>query len=271
METELDLQRALARAQSWAREAGALARSRFRTDCDAQPKHDDSLVTEVDLACQELIIRRLQADYPDHDIIAEEAGVEPPRGRRFCWVIDPLDGTRNFARGVPMFSVAIAVMDAGQPRLGVVFDPIAESCYAAGSGLGAWANDRPLQVSRRGPDDSAILGISARRASGLPAVLYGRQLSRIVHRNLGSCCLLLALTAAGSVDVCFGQHAKLWDLAAGSVLICEAGGTFTSASGAAVFPIESTRYGGESLDFLAGNPALHGHVLETLRLDPKRP
>ncbi len=266
----VDLQHILTRAKAWAREAGELARTRQGSDFAASTKSDQSLVTEVDIQMQQLIVDHAAREFPEHGILAEEdvsisSGAAGHGSAEYCWVIDPLDGTRNYVHGLPFYCVSIAVMERGVPIVGVIHDPNCDRTYTAINGRGAFAGERRMHVSAAGWSDGPLLGIPTPRRVPLPAVIYQDWASRGVLRHIGSTCLNLALTACGALDACFAQEVKLWDVAAGTVLVTEAGGRVTSPTGHTIFPIDPEQYEGEDIAFLAGGQPLHDELVESLR------
>lgn len=204
---------------------------RFRS-VGATLKHDGSLVTEADLAAQEALVRRLTALEPIAVMGEEMHGHEQQavfeRGGRF-WCVDPLDGTKNFSSGVPFFAVSVALMEASRPLFGTVYDPIADEAYFAVRGAGAWLNHRPLLVPSRGPDlRHAVAEVSLRRdAAQLRGALkkrppYARRLTS------GSSALSWCHLAAARTDVLLHSGQKMWDYAAGALILEEAQGHFAA-------------------------------------------
>lgn len=199
----------------------------------AQRKDDGSLVTEADLAAQEALVRRLTA-LEAAAVIAEEMAPHEQlaafeRGGR-AWVIDPLDGTANFARGVPFFGVSVALLEDGRPLFGTVHDPIAdETCYAV-RGAGAWENGRLLVVPPGAPRlGEALVEVGLRREQGRR--LKGPLKRRAPYRRRltsGSSTLSWCHLARGRVDAILGSHQKLWDYAAGALILEEAGGALAT-------------------------------------------
>lgn len=264
-----DLQHALARAVEWAGEAGELACSRMGTQRSIDYKPDRSPVTDVDLELQQLLVGRISREFPAHGIVAEEGQcrvpARPGSGEQQCfWIIDPLDGTRNYIRGLPVFCVALALMRGGTPVVAVVHDPSRDLTYTAARGQGAFAGARRLAVSKRGLSDKPMLAIPSAKKMPLPDVVYREWLAQGVLRQMGSTCLILAWTAAGALDASYGQEDKLWDVAAGSLLVQEAGGVITSPCGESIFPIDPQTYRGENIAFLAAGQRLQGALLKTL-------
>ncbi len=266
----VDLQHIMTRAKAWAHEAGELARARQGSDFSATTKSDLSLVTEVDLQVQQLIVDHVSREFPEHGILAEEdasisSAATPRVIAEYYWVIDPLDGTRNYVHGLPFYCVSIALMERGVPVIGVIRDPNCDRTYTAIKGRGAFAGERRMQVSAAGWSDGPLLGIPTPRQTPLPAVIYQDWASRGVLRHIGSTCLNLALTACGALDACFAAEVKLWDVAAGVLLVTEAGGRVTSPNGQAILPFDPERYGGENIAILAGGHTLHNELMESLR------
>lgn len=263
----MNLEKASQLATSCARDAGAIALDRFGTT-RATRKADKSLVTEVDLQLQELILRRIAEQFPDHDVIAEEQHERPARAgepTRYCWVVDPLDGTRNFVRGFPFFCVSIALLVDQCPALGVIHDPVSGRTYSALRGGGAFLNGSPILASNKGWHEDTLIGAPTGKNQNLPATIYDDWCKRAVLRNTGSTALHLALVACGALDACYAQKAKLWDIAAGTVLLEESGGVITAPGGQAIFPVDLESYRCQDLSFLAGGKTMHAELLGTLR------
>ncbi|MFQ6048920.1 MAG: inositol monophosphatase family protein, partial [Phycisphaerae bacterium] len=211
------------------RAAGAV-RQRFGSST-ARLKQDRTLITEADQAAQQLMLDELAERYPGHAVLAEETIKDPSRHglvekAELCWVIDPLDGTRNFARGLPIFSTVIAVLQAGRPVAAAVADVMTGQLYRAAAGGGAYLDGRLLSVRRDQPGQHALVAVpSGRDRPTPPAVL--QRVARFTLRNLGSSALHLAMVASGALDGAFCLECKLWDVAAGALLVAEAGGKIT--------------------------------------------
>ena len=266
-----DLEHALACASDWSRRAGKIALDRLGTRLWIASKPDRSLVSEVDLQLQELIVGHIRREFPEHGIIAEEAN-GALSGQRdvdtvptYFWIVDPLDGTRNYTRGLPLFAVSIALVVAGRPLLAVIHDPNCDRTYTAIHRRGAFLGQVALQVSSCRLSESPLLAVPTAKKYPLPPTIY-RDWSRSgVLRNTGSTCLNLALTACGALDASFGQEVKLWDIAAGALLVEEAGGLITNCEGETLFPVDPHGYRGEDFAFLAGGKLLHGELIGSLR------
>ncbi len=189
------------------------------------------LVTEVDRAAESAIIEILQSAYPDHAVLAEESGEHGMTGRdaEFQWIIDPLDGTTNFVHGFPDYAVSIALAQRGTITQAVVFDPTRNELFTATRGAGAFLNDRRIRVSPRRRLTEALVGASFRSTDDHELARWARIFSDMSvacagTRRIGSAVLDLAWLAAGRLDACYGAGLKPWDLAAGSLLVLEAGG-----------------------------------------------
>jgi myo-inositol-1(or 4)-monophosphatase len=195
--------------------------------------------SEVDRAAEAEVVRELKRSYPDHAILAEESGAIAGTSR-FSWVIDPLDGTSNYLRGFPHWSVSIAQLERGEPVNGVVYDPLRDELFAASKGSGATLNERKIRVTQRTNLDGALLatGFPFRQREHLPAHLDMVR-SLLVEaediRRTGSAALDLAYVAAGRTDGYFEIGLKPWDMAAGALLVREAGGRCIDFRGEAGF------------------------------------
>ena len=197
-------------------------------------KQQMDFVSEVDKLAEAEIIKELRRAYPDHAILAEESGATG-KGP-LTWVIDPLDGTHNYLRGIPHFSVSIALLEKGVPIHAVVFDPLRDELYTASKGDGAYVNDRRMRVSKRENLGGAMIatGFPFRQREHLPAQL---DMTRAILgqaediRRSGSAALDLAYVAAGRYDGYFEIGLKPWDMAAGVLLVHEAGGRYCDFAG----------------------------------------
>jgi myo-inositol-1(or 4)-monophosphatase len=183
--------------------------------------------SEVDSQVETEIIRELRRAFPDHAFLGEESG---PIGKsRYTWIIDPLDGTSNYLRGLPHFCVSLALVEKGEPLHGVVYDPLRNELFTASRGSGAFLNDRRLRVATRTELGGAMLATGfpprerARLAPQLEAVRRLLDEAEDIRRT-GSAALDLAYVACGRVDGYFEAGVKPWDIAAGLLLVREAGG-----------------------------------------------
>ncbi|OOG54410.1 inositol monophosphatase family protein [Rhodanobacter sp. C03] len=197
-------------------------------------KQQLDFVSEVDKLAEAEIIKELRRAYPDHAILAEESGATGKGPLQ--WVIDPLDGTHNYLRGIPHFSVSIALLEKGVPIHAVVFDPLRDELYTASKGDGAYINDRRMRVSKRENLGGAMIatGFPFRQREHLTAQL---DMTRAILgqaediRRSGSAALDLAYVAAGRYDGYFEIGLKPWDMAAGVLLVHEAGGRYCDFAG----------------------------------------
>jgi len=252
-------------AMGWVRRAGALARERFGTAITSH-KADRSPVTDVDHAVQDTLLEAIARACPEDAAITEETQSAPKRhqpvasGRR-CWVIDPIDGTRNYARSLPVFTISVALMEAGSPVVGLIFDPMAGRMYSATAGGGARLDNQRLEAANQPVSGNTFISVPTSRYEALPAVVH-RWIDHMVVRNLGSTALHLALLAGGGLDAVYCRRSRLWDLAAGALLATEAGAEVRSLEGRLYFPIDLTTYRNQEMPFLAGAPAVVTQLLQ---------
>lgn len=242
-----------------AKTAGAIQRRRYGTALTVRNKGAVDLVTEVDLACEEAI-RKLLAQHLPGDAICGEEGGATGQGER-VWYIDPLDGTTNFARSIPVFCVSIACAVDGVLTTGVVYEPLREELFTATAGGGAWLNGRRISVTKRAELDSCLLATgfaydyrtSKRHNFEAFAALYR---ASIGVRRLGAAALDLCYVAAGRFDGFWELGLKPWDTAAGTLLVREAGGIVTDLGGAP--------YDHRTPDVVATNGGIHPALLNSL-------
>ncbi len=219
-----------------ARRAGDLIH-RYRRQLDRVATNSKALndyVTEVDRACEAEIVREIRRVHPDHAILAEESGASGDSEIR--WVIDPLDGTSNFMRDVPHYAISIAQQVEGRTEHAVVYDPIREELFTASRGRGALLNNQRLRVSARTGLDGAILATAPPFRLRAHLDCYFRMLQEMIQpaediRRAGAASLDLAYVAAGRVDGFWEIGLKPWDIAAGALLVREAGGVVVDFDG----------------------------------------
>lgn len=241
-----------------AREAGAVLMEHLHRPLHIEEKgRRADLVTQADRESERIIVQRLRAGYPDATILGEEGGVRAgTRDER--WIVDPLDGTTNFAHGYPMFCVSIAYERGGELIAGAVFAPMMNELFAAERGGGARLNDRPIAVSAIAGVDAAML------CTGFKPSDYERNARHFAKasnhaqavRRDGAAALDLAYVAAGRFDAFWEFDLAPWDMAAGTLLVREAGGRVTALGG------EPFRLDGDSI--LASNGAVHDGVRSLL-------
>jgi myo-inositol-1(or 4)-monophosphatase len=259
--------------------AGALLKLNYEKPHDITLKSAIDPVTESDFASQETIISLIHQTFPDHDILAEEEDLKEGEGGAYDmsaratgqgrssllpdyrWIIDPLDGTVNFAHGFPLFCVSIAFEATGVVEYGVVFDPLREELFEASRGGGAFLNRRPLKVSRVDRLERALVatGFPYDIRERLPETLarMGRAMATSQGlRRAGSAALDLCYVAAGRLDGFFEENLKPWDTAAGVLLVAEAGGMVSTFA--------DTPYSLSSKNILASNSLIHYDLVEIL-------
>lgn len=237
---------------------GRLALQRLG-DAVVERKGDDSPVTDADRAVQHVILREIEARHPDHAVYVEEHSSVATRHAqmsRMCWVIDPIDGTRNFARGMRMFATSVAVLCEGRPVAGAIFDVNGSVTYSAAAGSGAWADDRQLRIVDRPVGPDTTIAFSSFRRQAVPAGIRGL-LDVVLFRNVGAACLHQAWVAGGLIDGLYAPDTKLWDIAAGALIIAEAGGVVTDVSGRACWPADLAGEHGAGCSIMAAGRTVH--------------
>jgi myo-inositol-1(or 4)-monophosphatase len=246
-----------------AREAGQILLEKFGRAINVSKKGDINLVTEADLASEHHIIEKIKSHFPKHAILAEEAGeaVVFEEGSEWRWIIDPLDGTTNFAHGYPCFCVTIALERAGELVVGVTYDPTRDELFAAEKGRGATLNNKPIRVSQTEKLSEALL------VTGFPYNFKEREdfaqhlmdfllYSRGVRRD-GSAAIDMAYIACGRFDGFWEEGLNPWDVAAGTLLIEEAGGR--------VSYYDDSPFSIYKPPILASNGLIHGEMVEVLK------
>ncbi|MBX3267401.1 MAG: inositol monophosphatase [Acidobacteria bacterium] len=246
-----------------ARDAGRVLLEKFGRIESVTKKGDINLVTEADLASEALIVERIKSHFPRHAILAEEAGNAVVTGEDggHKWIIDPLDGTTNYAHGYPCFCVTIALEHEGEIVLGVTYDPTRDELFTAEKGRGATLNGKPIRVSRTDELGNALL------VTGFPYDIKHREkfarhltefllTSRGVRRD-GSAAIDLAYVACGRFDGFWEEGLNPWDVAAGKLLIEEAGGTVSYYDGSP-FSIYTP-------PIVASNGTIHAEMLNVLK------
>lgn len=248
--------------KAWAVQSGNVLMSYFQQGPRIRYKHGKfDPVTEADTASEALLIENIRSRYPEHSILTEESGLLEGE-RTNTWYIDPLDGTVNYAHGLPIFSISIAYAENGRVLSGLVYDPYHQEFFTAQRGQGACLNDQPLRVSSAAELSSALL------VTGFPynntlvqtdnLSNYGRfALITQGVRRLGSAALDLCYVAASRLDGYWEMTINPWDIAAGALIVEEAGGVVTNAHG-------SPDYMKRPITVVAANPALHKEMLQVL-------
>lgn len=246
-----------------ARRAGALInRAALEGGLEVRAKNRNDFVTQVDKAAEQAIIDVIRRAYPDHGFLAEESGASAGARPEFLWVIDPLDGTTNYIHGFPQYCVSIALEHKGVLTQAVVYDPAKNELFTASRGRGAFLDDRRMRASKCTQLAGALVG------TGFPFKeldhidAYMRQLRTVMStaagvRRAGAAALDLAYVAAGRLDAFWEMGLSRWDMAAGALLIQEAGGLVSDLDGKAGFL--------DSGEIAAAAPKVMPQLLEALR------
>ena len=230
--------RLLAVAAQVARDAGAfLLEQEGRVSYRKKGARD--LVTDADLGAQQMILEGIRGEFPDHGFLGEEGDAidadELFSSKSHVWVVDPLDGTTNFVHNMPHYGVSVALMIDGQPHIGVVYQPHRDELFQAVAGAGAFLGDQRLQVSQCEDLEESLIAISfsakvSANSIEIEHFLRILQAAQAVRR-IGSAALNLAYLASGRFDAYWARNGKIWDVAAGILLVHEAGGVVTGATG----------------------------------------
>lgn len=251
-------------AKNLAIEAGKVQVKHLRDAHTIEKKDSVNLVTEVDRKCERLISEGIQAKFPDHDILGEE-GESARKDSSYRWIVDPLDGTTNYAHQFPFFDVSIALEHEGEIVCGVIYDPIRDELFAAREGSGAFLNDNKITVSQRELLCDSLLATGfayvKRDLQKVENVNYFEEFIRraLAVRRPGAAALDLAYVACGRLDGFWEMNLKPWDMAAGKIIIEEAGGKVTSFDGSG-FDL----YGNQ---MLASNSLIHNEMTKVLSED----
>lgn len=219
-------------AEAAARDAGALLRQHYGTELDVNELAAHDIKLDLDVRSQDLITRRILEAFPAHAIYGEE-GLTGDQSSEFQWIVDPIDGTVNYYYGIPHFCVSIALRQAGELRLGVIYDPMLDELFAVVRGGDATLNGRPIRASQRAEMSQAVvtIGFSKTRESLEAGFRRYRAVAFQVRktRMLGSAALAMAYIACGRLDAYIEEMISLWDIAAGLLLVEAAGGKVTLA------------------------------------------
>jgi myo-inositol-1(or 4)-monophosphatase len=253
-------------AISVAQEAGRLLRDRIGSRIDITHKGSIDIVTDVDLASERLIRERIATHYPRHQVLAEEGGLAESASD-YRWVVDPLDGTTNYAHGFPVFCVSIALQHLGETILGVVYDPMREELFTAERGTGAALNNRPIRVSSTGDILQSLL------STGFPYDIKTSNLTNLDHwanfamhaqalRRIGSAALDLCYVACGRFDGFWELSLNPWDMAAGALIVSEAGGRITDFQG--------NQFSSYKPEVIASNGLIHDRMIEVIAIGSAR-
>ncbi len=264
--------RVLAAAQEWAAEAGRLAleaRRRMRVEEKACADGRD-LVTNVDREIEALLTERVQSEFPGHQILGEENGVvsSSERPEPVQWVIDPIDGTFNYAAGIPFYAVSIGVCVEGTPQVGVVELPGLGEQYAARRGGGAFCNGERIEADRSVTLATGLIDVGGKRLYDTFAWFGRTGFDRRLPRLMGCAALSCAFVAAGRLAAFAHASLSPWDLAAGALIAEEAGAAATDFEGRPLFPDRLTpflRGEGEKFTCLIAAPGAHAELMDMMR------
>lgn len=242
--------------------AGEIQRSGQASGFRVTKKGTTDLVTEVDLACERMCREILAGRFPDHDVLAEEGGGDNRPGSRYRWVFDPLDGTTNYAHGLPIFCASLGLEIDGRTVVGAVYDPSRRELFTAERGHGATLNGSPIRVSETSILIDSLLATGfpygAQRGTGDLLEVFGAFLTQArAVRRLGSAALDLCYVATGRFEAFWEQHLKPWDVCAGALIVEEAGGRVTGMDGTPFDPLAG--------HLIASNGALHEEMLRVIR------
>ncbi|MDE0300256.1 MAG: inositol monophosphatase family protein [Candidatus Poribacteria bacterium] len=245
-----------------ARDAGEILMDYFGRISKVEYKGIGDIVTEADKASEQFIKASLESLFPNDSTLGEEFGLSDVESEN-CWVTDPLDGTANYAAGLPIFSVAIGLLANGSPILGVVFDPNTDRMFSATKDRAATLNGKAIQANRRAElDPIGLFGFSSEVMKALNPFM--QNLAK--GRSLGSAALHICGVAAGHFDGSLDYTTKLWDVTAATAILEAAGGRVSLPSGEPIFPLstDSSAYRGASVPFLATNGKLHEECVDKL-------
>lgn len=242
-----------------ARAAGAILMEFYHRRVRVEYKGDVDIVTEADRTSEKYIISQLREKFPEHSVLAEEGGGYQ-RDSGYIWYIDPLDGTTNFAHSFPVFAVSMGLELDGEMVLGVVYDPTRDEMFAAEKGQGATLNGAPMHVSAIAQLKEALVatGFPSQRRHQNPNIHFYHQFNMNSHgvRRPGSAATDLAYVAAGRLDAFWEFNLHPWDVAAGKLLVAEAGGQVSDSTGAP--------HTMKSNAVMASNGLLHGQILDEI-------
>jgi len=260
----MDMGMFLTAAKDAAFQAGKMLKKHSCTPQEIHYKGAVDLVTDFDNRAQSIILKCLFDHFPDHDFLSEE-NIKEEKGSEFCWIIDPIDGTTNYAHNFPVFCVSIALAFKNETKLGVIYDPMREEMFTAVEGLGAALNNKRIRVSSVKELDKSLL------ATGFPYDLRESRVNNFDHffnfathaqgiRRGGSAALDLCYVACGRFDGFWELKLQPWDVAAGRVIVLEAGGH--------VSDFQNSESGLSAEETLATNSLIHEQMVNILKMSP---
>lgn len=250
--------------------AGEVQMAHFGRDIRIEKKGAIDLVTQIDLDVERAFRAMIEERFPGHTVLGEEFSDAAQRddAPEFCWVFDPIDGTTNYAHGLPIFCSSLALEIGGEPAVAAVYDPTRRELFTAATGQGAWLNGAPLRVSRAGTLIDSLLVTGFHYGVHKDPLELMRLFEAFIRRaravrRLGSAALDLCYVACGRLDGFWEKKLQPWDIAGGALIVREAGGTVTTIDGA---PFRSR--GGS---VLATNGLIHEQMLDTIREASSQP
>lgn len=243
------------------KDAGKLNLAFFEKPKKIRIKKDNSLVTEADIQSETLVRNKITKRFPEHGILGEESGLKRSTSH-YYWCIDPLDGTTNFVRGIPVFAVSIALLYRNKPIVGVVYDPVSKNLFCAAKGEGSFLNNTPLKPPKSIPQKELMFAVQSEYDGRVPGYL-NQILKKAKIRSIGVASLHVCYVAAGWVDCYIGDRCSLWDIAGGSIILTEAGGVISKPNGKKIFPLECdiSTYVDTSIRCIAARKNKHKKIL----------
>ena len=253
----------LSLVELWTKQAGEIVKMGWGRTHEIGYKTDSDLVTEYDKMTEDFLVNLIQSNFPEHSIIGEENGHQAgnPVAR---WIVDPIDGTTNYAHGLPYFCVSVAFVDEEGSKYGVIYDPVGDECFSAERGKGAWLNGNPIHVSQTEEMKRALMvtGFSHNLDEHVDRnIELFQEMNEAVRamRRMGAAALNMANVAAGRMDAYWELLVKPWDIAAGLLIVQEAGGTVTRIDG-------SDNLLEPPCDILCCTPALHAEMMKRISM-----
>lgn len=272
----MDYTREIEIAKAAARKAGDFALENIAAKSRLKAC-DNSIVTDIDEQAQAMIIEYIKGEFPEYGIIGEEPASEdgqmllkiPPAGELdVWWVIDPIDGTRNFACGLPYFAVSIGLLVDGMPAGGVIYYPDRKEMYWASDAAGkAYCNEKRINIKHDTINHNTQICVSGLLHEFWTAQQVESVFMNCVHMNLGTAALHMAYLASGQYSAGVFLRTKLWDVAGGAAILQAAGGKITDFAGKDLFPIDCSEYAGKQVRCLLGCESIVGQIAELIKYD----
>ncbi len=245
------------------REAIPRLRAAFAGPHQITAKPGAGIVTEADRQTEAWVRQEVAAHLPGHVVLGEEEGFAAAAAAGPCWIVDPIDGTTNFAAGTPLFAFSLGLVQDRQLRVGVCVDPIREETFSAAAGRGAYLDGRPIRCTERDISGESCLAMPSNGGRNLVQSL-ARVVERAKLRNTGSTVLNACYVAAGRFESCYATNAHLWDIAAAALVVLEAGGRVSDTGGRELFPLPEHpgRLKRQLYQFVCSAAHLHDRILK---------